>query len=243
MAVKSVPPSVPSAVPSSANTVPVLQQPQRGPYQPMLGSPVIPEVPRTEVPGEEHIPGNPLLGHRGGTSSIPASGSAGSPSVPVDGFLFKKGPADPHYLSQYNPSLASAPRVKVNNPPTRGMLTWVKDYLNGIATTQDVDLAGWKERHPQQRTSWMRITPPPHGDGYSPETYDPRQMPQHPNTYKIIKATGTSPYGSGVLNSDTLGAGQVAGGIGGSNYTPAPGPPPTNSITGQPDMSGMPVWG
>ena len=243
MTAKSVPPSVPSAVPSSVNTVPVLAQPQLGPYQPMQGSAVIPEVPRTELPGDHLIPGNPVTGSRGGISSAPASGGAGAPSVPVDGFLFKQGPIDPHYQSQWNPSLPSAPRTKVNNPPTRGMFTFIKMYLNGIATSQDVDGAGWKERHPQQRTSVMRVTPPPHGGGYAPETYDPRQLPQQPNTYKIVKSTGTSPYGTGVLNSDTLGAGQTAGGIGGNNYTPSPGPPATNSVTGGGNTSGMPTWG
>lgn len=243
MARFSVPSNVPAAVPSSVNTVPVLQRPQLGPHEPMSGKSVIPVVPRTEVPGEENTPGNPRVGHRGGLSHTPASGSAGAPSVPVDGFLFKKGPADLHYLSEFNPDIPGAPKVKVNNPPTRGMLTWVKDYLNHIAHSQWVDEAGWKVQLPQQRTSWMRITPPPHGIGYAPEIYDPRQMPQHPNTYKIIKSTGTSPYGTGVLNSDTLGAGQTAGGIGGFNYTPAPGPPQTNAVTGDSNVSGMPTWG
>lgn len=242
MGVFSVPSNVPSSVPSSVNTVPVLQQPQLGPYEPMTGSQRIPEVPRTEVPGEENIPGNPRIGHRGSTSPPPASGSAGAPSLPVDGFLFRKGPADAHYLSEWNPDLPSAPKVKVNNPPTRGMFTWVKDYLNHIAHSQWVDEAGWKVQLPQQRTSWMRITPPPHGGGYAPETFNPEQMPQQPNTYRIVKATGTSAYGTGVLNSDTLGAGQTAGGIGGNNYTPAPGPPDTTSVTGGP-VSSMPTWG
>lgn len=116
-------------------------------------------------------------------------------------------------------------------------------------------MAGWKERHPQQRTSVMRNTLPPHGAGYAPETAVPHQLPQSPNTYKYNPQIGTQAYGSGhviaggyqhgrVLNSDTYGAGQTAGGIGGNQYTPAQGPPDTTSTAGNPGpASGMPTWG
>lgn len=236
----SVPSSVPSAVPSAINTVPVLEEPQLGVrkfYQSGGGTSRIPEVGRTDV-GES--PGSPKLGFRGSLGQQANSGTAGAPSVPVDGFLFKQGPVDAHYLSENN---RTAP--KVNNPPTRGMFTFIKQYLNHIATSQDVDNAGWKAQHAQQRTSVMRITPPAHGIGYiGGEQFTPRQMPQQPNTARTVKATGTQPYGTGVLNTDTLGAGQTAGGVGGSRYTPQPGPPPTYSTAGNYDSgSGMPTWG
>jgi hypothetical protein len=124
------------------------------------------------------------------------------------------------------------------------MFTWVKDYVNGIFLgKQNVDNAGWQTRQAQQRTSVMRITPPAHGDGYSPQTYLPRQMPQQPNTYKIIKSTGTQPYGTGVLNSDTFGAGQTAGGIGGAAYTPSVGQNPASYAVQPGTASAMPTWG
>jgi hypothetical protein len=241
----SVPSYVPNSVPSSVNTVPVLDEPQlqdRQYYKYGGGTERIPVVPRTDT-GE--APGNPPIGNGARIGTTPASGSAGAPSVPVDGFLYKQGPADPHYTNQYNPEYATSPRTKVNNPKTRGMFTWVKDYLNHIAQTpQDVDPNGFRISPPQQRTSVMRITPPARGIGYAPEFFTPRQMPQQPNLRKELPATGTSPYGTGVLNSDTFGAGQTAGGIGGSNYTPQPGPPPTYSVAGNSgNPSGMPTWG
>lgn len=248
----SVPKNVPSAVPSAVNTVPVLTQPQLGDrnyYQSGGGSWRIPEVPRTQVEGEDQTPGNPRMGHRGTISRQPGSGMAGAPSVDTEGFLWIPGPIDKHYQSEYNPVLPgrSDPYKRVGSPPTRGMFTWVKTFLNHIATgTQDVDNAGWRERHAQQRTSFMRITPPAHGIGYiSGEQFTPRQMPQQPNTARTIKATGTQPYGTGVLNTDTLGAGQTAGGIGGARYTPQPGPPVTYSTAGiaYDGMEGMPTWG
>lgn len=237
----AVPSSVPSSVPPAISKTPVLTQPQLGErqfYRSGGGTERIPEVPRTDTGSE--APGNPRLGYRGALGQQPGSGSAGAPSVPVDGFLFKQGTIDPHYLNPFN-----KPGPKVNNPPTRGMFTWVKTFLNHIATSQDVDEAGWKAQHPQQRTSVMRITPPAHGIGYiSGEQFTPKQMPQQPNTARTVKTTGTQPYGTGVLNSDVLGAGQVAGGIGGNLYTPQPGPPPTNSTAGNSgDGSGMPTWG
>ncbi len=180
------------------------------------------------------------------------------PSAQNSGGLFPNAPIDPHYQSVFEGTSGALrdgnPYGKVNNPATRGMFTWVKDYINGIATSQDVDTAGWKQRHAQQRTSHMRITPPPHGGGYAPETAVPHQLPQSPNTYKYNPVTGTQPYGSGhviaggyqhgrVLNSDTYGAGQTAGGIGGNQYTPTPGPPDTTSTAGNEGPDYMPLWG
>ena len=238
--------ALPKAVPSSiapstgVNTVSVNEDPTKGPHKPMTGSAIVPEVPRTEVAGE--IAAQPHF--NGGSSDSAANflgGSAGAPSVPPDGFLFKQGPISEHYLSV---NQAKDPYCKVNNPPTRGMWTRIQMFLNGIATSQDTDTAGWKARHPQQRTSVMRNALPPHGIGYAPETYTPRQLPQIAKTNRIDpRPIGTDAYGTGVLNTDTYGAGQTAGGIGGSNYTPTPGPPPTNSITSPVDTGGMPTWG
>lgn len=232
--------SVPSAVaPSTGNSVPVLTEPVLGPYEPMKGSARVPEVP---VHDQEGMPrAQPGFGGFGGNATQLGAGNTGAPSVPVDGFLFKPGPIDVHYQ---NETQASNPYAKVNNPPTRGMFTWVKAFVNHIATSQDVDNTGFRARHPQQRTSYMRAALPPHGAGYAPETFIPRQLPQHPNTYKFNPATGTGPFGAGVLNSSTLGAGQTAGGIGGNQYTPTPGPPATTSTAGNVnDTSGMPTWG
>ena len=247
--VTAVPPSVPSAVPSSVNTVPVLTEPQLSVRQyytsPQPGNTGrvtsrVPYVPATETEGNGETPAQPGMARAGSVRGTRISGNPGAPSVPLDGFLWQPGTIDPHYLSEYQDI---NPYTRVNNPPTRGMFTWVKDFLNHIATSQDVDNAGWKVRHAQQRTSWMRITPPAHGIGYiSGEQFTPRQMPQQPNTYKVIKSTGTLPYGSGVLNNDTFGAGQTAGGIGGNQYAPQPGPPPTTSVTAS-NPSGMPTWG
>lgn len=233
--------AVPSAVvPSALNSVDVLTEPQLGPYSPMTGKSRVPFVPNTVDPAD--APPSPGFGGLGTQGSQRNSGGAGAPSVPgMNGVLFTPGTIDQHYMSEaegYNPV------AKVNNPPTRGMLTWVKDYINGIATSQDTDTAGWKARHPQQRTSHMRITPPAHGIGYAPEIFEPRQMPQGDNTYKYPPAIGTDVPGSGVLNSSTFGAGQTAGGVGGSQYTPSPGPPPTfSTAAGDSPAAGMPTWG
>ena len=243
-----LPSAVPSSVaPSTVKSVPVLTEPQLGPNtggskQPGTGKVVNPKVPRTEVEG---VPAcNPEFGGYKTQGRPRVSGSAGAPSVPaVGGALFTSPPIDPHY--QNEDQGGRNPYRKINNPPTRGMLTWVKAYLNNAAhTAQDVDNAGWRVRPGQQRTSWMRITPPPHGNGYSPETFVPKQQPQSPNTYKYNPATGTQAYGTGVLNSDSFGAGQTAGGQGGNNYTPAAGPPATTSTAGQSSgASSMPTWG
>lgn len=240
----AVPSAVPKAVPASvaSSTVPVNSKAQRGPYRPMTGKSVVPAVPRTDPPDPE-MATQPAYGTTGASGRPPASGSAGAPSVPVDGFLFKRGPADAHYLVADEGG--RDPYARVNNPPTRGMLTWVKAYVNGIwQGKQNVDSAGWQQRAPQQRTSWMRITPPPHGGGYAPETYDPRQLPQADNTYKFNPVLGNDQPGPRILNRTTYGAGQTAGGQGGNTYTPSPGPPDTTSTASQPPQGGgMPVWG
>jgi hypothetical protein len=259
----SVAKAVPSAVaPSTGNSVSILTTPQMGPLQATVGARIIPEVPRPEdAPPISEIEPSPIWTQAVGTGMEREAGSAGAPSLPsaeFSGGLYPNSPIDSHYQSEFEGNTGQKfdgnPYGKVNNPPTRGMFTWVVDYINGIATSQDVDNAGWKERHPQQRTSHMRITPPPHGAGYAPETAVPKQQPQSPNTYKYNPQVGTEPYGSGqvfaggyqhgrVLNSDNFGAGQTAGGIGGNQYTPTPGPPDTNSTTGNETGSGMPMWG
>jgi hypothetical protein len=243
MASSSVPRAVPSAVaPSYQNSVPVLTEPQLGPYEPMSGSAIIPVVPRTVNDGDGQEHPQPGYGGVGKSSGQPNAGNEASPSVPgMNGVLFTSGPIDPHYVGE---SEVSNPYAKVNNPPTRGMFTWVKDYLNHIAYSQRTTETGFKISGDQQRTSFMRITTPPHGDGYSPNTYTPRQLPQQPNTAKFMPALGTQGKGTGVLNSSTLGAGQTAGGIGGNQYTPTPGPPDTNSTASSAQASSvMPTWG
>jgi hypothetical protein len=239
----SVGKAVPSAVaPSYSNSVPVLTDAQLGPYEPMKGSAIIPVVPRTVQEGDGEYNPQPGYGGIGRTGGQLNDGSEGAPSVPeMNGALFTPGPIDPHYVSEVQ---ERNPYAKVNNPPTRGMFTWVKDYLNHIAFNQVTTETGFKISGAQQRTSHMRITTPPHGAGYAPETFVPRQLPQHPNTAKFLPAIGTQGRGTGVLNSSTLGAGQTAGGIGGNQYTPTPGPPDTNSTASnsQP-ISSMPSWG
>jgi hypothetical protein len=234
--------AVPSAVaPSAQNSVTILTEPQLGPYQPMTGSSYVPVVPQNGAPGEAGI--QPGYGSVYGTGSQANSGSAGAPSVPVSGYLFTQGPIDAHYSSEMQ---GRDPYAKVNNPPTRGMFTRIQTFLNHIAQSpQDVDPNGFRISPPQQRTSVMRNQLPNHGGGYAPETYTPRQLPQRDNTYKYNPATGTQAYGTGVLNSDTFGAGQTAGGQGGSQYTPQPGPPATYSTASQDiaNYSGMPTWG
>jgi hypothetical protein len=238
-AVKS---AVPSAVaPSTENSVRILTEPQLGPYAPMTGSSVVPAVPNVGMPGD--APGQPGYGRAADTAGERDSGSNGAPSVPrMNGILFRAAEIDAHYQSQ---AQDVDPYAKVNNPATRGMWTRIQMFLNGIATSQDTDNAGWKARHPQQRTSVMRNALPARGIGYAPEIFTPHQMPQSDNTYKYPPSTGTQPYGTGVLNADSYGAGQTAGGVGGNNYTPVPGPPATTS-TASADIAagrGMPTWG
>lgn len=252
----SIPKAIPSAVaPStSSNNVDILTRPQLGPYKPMSGNAVIASVPRTEEEGEPRAQPHWVSPPESATSI--GYGNEGAPSVPpaeFSGGFYPNEPIDAHYRSQVQ---VKDPYAKVNNPPTRGMFTWVKAYLNHIArTVQEVDPNGFRISPPQQRTSVMRVTPPPHGAGFAPETFIPRQLPQHANTAKFQPAIGSQAYGvtfvnggtgsaKGVLNRDTFGAGQTAGGIGGNQYTPAPGPPPTVSTAGTADNpSGMPTWG
>lgn len=234
--------AVPSAVaPSTGDTVRILSEPQLGPHAPMTGKSVVPYVPNVADPSEASP--QPGFGSALGEGGQRNSGSAGAPSLPpIGGALFTQGPIDAHYQEQSG----FDPYAKVNNPPTRGMWSWVKDYVNGIGLgTQNRTGTGFNNRSPQQRESHMRTALPPRGMGYAPEIFAPHQNPQQPNTYGYPPATGTQPYGTGVLNSDTFGAGQTAGGVGGSNYTPTPGPPPTVS-TASADIAngrGMPTWG
>ena len=245
----SVPSAIPSAVtPSTGDTVRILTEPQLGPYQPMTGNSFVPAVPNNANPDD--VSAQPHYGTVLGEGGQYNAGSAGAPTVPgMGGVIFRSPEIDGHYQSEDG----GAPYpVKVNNPPTRGMFTWVKGFINGIATSQDTDTTGMKQRHPQQRTSYMRITPPPNGAGTPEglgyrggEQFTPRQMPQQPNTYGFPPSTGTTEPGIRVLNSSAFGAGQTAGGVGGSNYTPTPGPPPTTS-TASADIAngrGMPTWG
>jgi hypothetical protein len=238
----AVPKAVPSAVaPSAQNSVPVLKTPQLGPYAPMTGSAIIPEVPQTEIEGE--IAPNPSFAGPRASGGNRTGGSPGAPSLPVDGFLFRAQPIDDHYTVEYE---GRDPYTKVNNPPTRGMFTWIKDYLNHIALSpQDVDPNGFRTMPGQQRTSHLRTAMPPHGAGFAPETFQPKQGPQAVRFNRYQPVIGTDAYGTGVLNSDTYGAGQTAGGIGGNQYTPTPGPPPTTSTAGGPNTgtTSMPTWG
>jgi len=243
----AVPPAVPSAISRASGSAPVSTTAQRGPYQPVTGKSVVPEVPRTEQPGEAEMAWQPSYATAGTTGRTLESGSAGAPSVPVDGFLFKRGPVDPHYTAQSGPS----PYARVNAPQPPRPLGIIKSFINGIFQgRQNVDEAGWQQRAPQQRTSYMRVTALPSGEGgYAPETYVPRQLPQQPYTQRFLPVLGSSQPGvvpgqGIVLNRATFGAGQTAGGIGGNQYTPAPGPPDTTSTAGQPQQaSGMPTWG
>jgi hypothetical protein len=247
----AVSPAVKQAVvPSTANSVPILARPQLGPHKGGPYNPtrpvnvVLPVVPNTlaEQENQPPPPASPGYGGWPTRSSQKIYGSEGAPSVPRHGFMFTAPPIDSHYTSELQ---IVEPVKRVNSPATRGMQTWVQPYQNHIAQTpQDVDPNGFRIEPPQQRTSWMRITTPPHGIGYAPEIYNPRQNPQATNIYKYAPQLGTQAYGTGVLNSDTFGAGQTAGGIGGSNYTPQPGPPPTTSTAGSMDAgSAMPTWG
>jgi len=223
-----------------------------------VGERAIPQVPRPEDSPVSEVRANPNFSGTRTTGYERESGSAGAPSVPpadLSGGLWPAAPIDVHYQNEFQGDVD--PYRKVNNPATRGMFTWVKDYINGIAfSNQEVDANGFRTRSPQQRTSHMRITPPPHGDGYDAinQMNHPYQQPQTPNTYKYMPQTGTQAYGTGnangtvgsykgVLNSDAYGAGQTAGGIGGNQYVPTPGPPDTTSIAGSDTGSGYPTWG
>jgi hypothetical protein len=241
----AVPQSVPSAVaPSAGNSVKINQRPQRGPHKPMTGKSYVPAVPANADPEDAGL--QPGYGGAGSAGGPPDTGQ-GAPSVPgMGGVLFTPGPLDVHYQSEveaYNP-------YAVNRPAAPGLFTWVKGYLNHIGLgVQNTDTTGFRQTGAQQRTSWMRITPPAHGSGFAPATSTPRQLPQRANTSKYLPSTGTTRpgpvRGQGiVLNSSTFGAGQTAGGIGGNQYTPTPGPPETTSTAGLvQNPGGMPVWG
>jgi hypothetical protein len=246
----AVPKAVPSAVaPQAQNSVQVLTGPQLGPREKGPFSPlhprnsVNPVVPRTEVDGEDGTPSNPRFGgtSSGGTGRI--SGGEGAPSVPVNGYLFVQGPIDQHYTNADQGG--RNPFRKINNPATEGKDTLTEDYGNNAAhDAQDVSLTGFRVRPGQQRTSHMRVQLPNKGRNGSPGIqFIPRYRPQTPATYKYMPATGTQQYGTGVLNSDTYGAGQTAGGIGGNQYTPTPGPPTTTSTANQSSTSAEPTWG
>lgn len=244
----AIPKAVPSSVaPSSQNSVDILTKPQLGPNKPMTGKAIIPVVPVPEgAPNPADVKSQPGFG--GGTvqpNGPRTGGNEGTPSVPnMGGALFTAPPIDSHYVSENGGNID--PYHKVNNPPTRGKWQRLQDFINHIAQSpQNVDPNGFRTMPAQQRTSHMRNTLPPHGDGYSPESYQPGQRPQSPSTYKYMPVTGTQPYGTGVLNSDQYGAGQTAGGVGGNQYTPAPGPPDTTSTANNPGdgPSGMPTWG
>lgn len=232
--------SVPASIPPSIDPVKIDNQPQLGPYVPATGSQRIESVPRSDglTPGQ--FPSQPHYGHGNSSGRMPVSGGAGAPSVPgMGGVLFRRQEIDPHYTDEAESKNFYG---KVNNPSTRGMQTWDQGYGNHVFNgKQDVDQAGWQQNSPQQRTSWMHITTPPHGGGYAPESFTPSMRPQYAPVRRGGPVTGTDPYGSGVLNSDTFGAGQTAGGIGGNSYTPAPGGPETQQAAGT--DSGMPVWG
>lgn len=239
----SVPKAVPSAVaPSTDNSVPVNTNPTRIARVTAQYGPVNPVVPRTETEGTPDA--QPGYGHIYGYGSEPYSGGEGAPTVPgMNGVLFRKGPADPHYS---DPSGGNVnPYAKVNNPAVQGRFNWFKTFVNGIGLgTQNTDETGRNVRSPQQRTSVWRPLMPQHGPGFAPETFTPRQLPQSDRYNRDFPVMGTDRYGTGVLNADTFGAGQTAGGIGGSRYTPPPGPPDTISTASQ-DIppNAMPSWG
>lgn len=234
----SIPKAVPTAVVSSTdNSAPVLTGPVMGPYQPATGSSINPKVPRTEIEGE--TPNQPYwTGGYVSSGGQYAAGSMGAPSLPTDGFLFKRGPIDAHYTEMDE---GRNPYGTVGRPGTYGWYTRLQNFQNNIRTNQDTDNAGWRVRHAQQRTSYMRNALPPIG-AFGTQTFQPHQQPQAVRYNRIVPRVGTDKYGTGVLNADTFGAGQTYGGQGGSNYTPAPGPPVTNSIT-NPPVTTEPTWG
>jgi hypothetical protein len=240
----ALPPSVAPSVPSSTGPtdLEINSTPQLGPLVTTDGAKYVPAVGNSGNP--EEAPEQPGYG-KVVTHSAELGATAGNlaPSLPpMNGVLFRRGPIDAHYLSENE---ARNPYKKVNNPPTRGMLTWVKTYANHVFNgKQNVNEAGWQQNSPQQRTSYMRFQPPPHGMGYDPASSAPRQLPQVPYTQRFVPQTGTDPYGSGVLNADTFGAGQVYAGQGGNQYSPAPGQPETNSTADQSaPPSGEATWG
>lgn len=242
----ALPSSVASSVPSSTDPadVQILTGPQLGPANVSRGTTEVPAVGNSGKP--QDAPEQPGFGNVTTHSSQTGAGLGNlAPSLPpMNGVLFRKGPIDQHYADE---SESYNPYSKVNNPKTRGMLTWVKTFANHVFQgDQNVNESGWQQAAAQQRTSYMRITPPPHGMGYDPaQTGTPYQMPQAARTQQFLPVTGTDPYGSGVLNTDTFGAGQVYAGEGGQLYSPAPGTPDTTSTadTAGTGGGGEPVWG
>lgn len=238
----SVKPSVQKAVPSAVefsadNTVPILKAAQLGPYQPQKGSSINPQVPRTDTGSEP--PAQPTFtGGLGIAVQQQMTGSMGAPSVPTDGFLFRRGPIDPHYTVETE---TKNPYATVGRPGTQGWWTRVQSYANHIAFNQNTTNTGFKVNGPQQRTSVRLNALPPEGE-FGTQSAIPTQQPQAVRYNRIRPSVGTDPYGSGVLNSDSYGAGQTYGGIGGNQYTPSPGPPDTNSITAAP-ASPEATWG
>lgn len=234
----SVPKAVPSAVTNSAdNSVKVLTSPIKGPYQPQTGSSINPKVPNSDDPNDA-IPVQPHFTGGGGRVPVDYAGSLGAPSVPTDGFLFRKGPIDQHYMEETE---TQNPYGTVGRPGTFGWWTRVQSFANHIAYNQNTTNTGFKISGPQQRTSVMLNALPPEGANAA-EWYQPRQQPQAVRYNRIRPSVGSDPYGSGVLNSDTYGAGQTYGGVGGSNYTPYPAPPNTNAID-TPPANSEPTWG
>jgi hypothetical protein len=237
----SIQPAVPSAVePSADNSVKVLKAAQLGPYQPQTGSSINPVVPRTDMEATGTPPAAPTFtGGLGQAVQCQLTGSEGAPSVPTDGFLFRKGPIDPHYTSEVE---TKNPYGTVGRPGTLGWKTRVQSFANHIAFNQNTTNTGFKISGPQQRTSIMLNALPPDGPNTGTETYIPTQQPQAVRYNRIRPSVGSDPYGSGVLNADSYGAGQTYGGIGGNQYTPAANPPATNSID-TPPASAEPTWG
>lgn len=235
----SVPSAVPSSVANSAdNSVQVLTSAQLGPYQPQTGSSINPKVPNSNDPNSPPPPQPTFTGGLGQSCPSEYAGSKGAPSVPTDGFLFRAPPIDPHYMVETE---TRNPYATTGRPGTRGWWTRVQSFANHIAYNQNTTNTGFKVNGPQQRTSVMLNALPPQGE-FGTQSYIPTQQPQAVRYNRIRPSTGSDPYGSGVLNNDTYGAGQTAGGIGGSNYTPYPAPPPTNSLT-TPEASPEATWG
>jgi hypothetical protein len=237
----TLPAATPVAVaPSTGNAVPSATRPSRGPYVAPTGTTEIKSVPLAE---KISAPSQPSYGGAGERSSSPMSGSMGAPSVPADGYLYRQGPADPHYTSQNQGNVA--PYHLVSPLKETGLITFVKRYMNHIAYSQRTTNTGFKIGGRQQRTSVMIITPPgTRAQAYANGMTAPRVTRQAPAYNRSMPVRGTLPYGSGVLNADTFGAGMVAGGIGGNMYTPSPSPPVTRSTASmQPPDTDMPVWG
>jgi hypothetical protein len=237
--------AVPSSVaPSAQNSVAVNTTAQRKPYVPMSGSSIVPQVPSTAA--EQELPPahpQPMYGGVSAQGAMKQFGSEGAPSVPqLGGYGFVSPPIDGHYV---DPAQVHDPYHKVNNPATEGRAEFDKAYPNHIGLgTQNTTSTGFRNLGAQQRTSVMK-SDATHSAGYGPEfTGSPKPRFQPTPVYRYPPVVGTDRYGTGVLNSDTYGAGQTAGGIGGNRYTPTPGPPETNSTadTGA-GNAGMPTWG